>query len=177
MVSLINYLQEHSMKQIQDQSTDLPPITQDQSTDLPLIKGDEAKAIGDEYEALIQKESTTEQENERVAKILELAIYHPDVEFWVSNATTRVAKIANLLTDTKKEEFRDQKALLREHIGNPALPPIRGRAALPPVSQEKITQQVQEQIELQRMTTVLEKANIVQPASQSKTHNQRDGNP
>ena len=64
----------------------------DQSADLPLIEGSEAKAIGDEYEILIGKVSITEEEDERITEILTLAVYHPVVDFWVSNANARAAQ-------------------------------------------------------------------------------------
>ena len=83
-------------------------------------------------------------------------------------------KTANLLNDGVKKEFQNQKALLREHLGDPDLPPIRG---LPPASQKDITQRMQKQIELQRMKTVLEKENIVQPPMLRQTQNQPDGKP
>lgn len=150
--------------------------TRNQNADLPLIEGDKAKAIGDEYEALIKKESITELENRRIVEILTLAIDHPDIDFWISNANARVAKIAGLLTAVAKKEFKDQKALLREHIGRSSLAPIRGRAALPKVSQEEIAQKVQEQVELERMNTVLEKADIIRPAILRRQHNQPENN-
>lgn len=157
------------MKQTKNQRIYLPLVEGGEA-----IEGDEAKVLGGEYEALISKESITELEDERVVEILTLAIYHPDVDFWVSNANTRAAKTAGILTDAAKKDFQDQKALLREHIGNPKLPPIRGRAALPHVSQEELTHKVQEQVELERMHTVLEKANIIHPAISRQPHNQPD---
>ena len=137
------------------------------------IKGVEAQEIGDEYAALIIKQNVTEAENERIIKILTLAIDHPDLEFWVAHADARAAKMAGLLEKPHQRDIENQKALLRERIGQADLPAIRGYAAMPPASKEEIAQEVQEQIELRRMSTVLEEIEIAPPFVERPAHHQK----
>ena len=134
-----------------------------QSTNAFLIEGVEAQSIGDEYAALITKQHVTEADNERIIKILTLAVDHPDVEFWIAHADAKAAKMAGLLEKSHQREIENQKALLRERIGQADLPAIRGYAAMPSVSKEAIAQEIQEQIELHRMSAVLEEIEIALP--------------
>jgi hypothetical protein len=111
-----------SQKAKASQNNDIEPL-------LP-ITGPEARKIGLEYGELMTAESLSDEQEERIAEILELAINHPDVDFWVSHTANSQAMEAGLLSETAKEEYEDQKAMLREHLGEESLPPIRGRAAM-----------------------------------------------
>jgi hypothetical protein len=106
------------------------------------ITGSEAKEIGLEYGELMAAESLSEEQEERIAEILELAITHTDVDFWVSHTANSQAMEAGLLSETAKEEYENQKVMLREHLGETSLPPIRGRAA------RSIKDQLEAQIEV-----------------------------
>ena len=90
------------------------------------ISGSQAKEIGLEYGDLIIADDITEEQEKRIVKILELALINEEVEFWVSHLTCIRGKETGLLTKTAEKRYEDQKALLREHLGNPDLPPIRG---------------------------------------------------
>lgn len=112
------------------------------------ISGSQAKEIGIEYGDLIIADDISEEQEDRITQILELALVNQEVEFWVSLLTCVRGKDTGLLTKTAEREYDDQKALLREHLGNPNLPPIRGLVShdIAAKLQEQIGQQSLEQI-------------------------------
>ena len=107
------------------------------------ISGARAKEIGMEYGDLMVASDLSQAQEERIIQILELALTNKEVEFWVSHLTCIRGMEAGLLTETAQKEYEDQKALLKEHLGNPDLPPIRGLAA------QNITARLREQMEQQ----------------------------
>jgi hypothetical protein len=102
----------------------------DNNSEIIPITGPEAKALGIEYEALMTAESLSEAQEARIAEILDLAITHEEVDFWVSHSTDSQAMEAGLLSEDAKTNFENQKAMLREHLGQANLPPIRNRATV-----------------------------------------------
>jgi hypothetical protein len=103
----------------------------DDNTVITQITGPEAKALGVEYEALMTTaESLSGAQEARIAEILELAITHEEVDFWVSHSTNSLAMEAGLLSPTAQNDVENQKAMLREHLGQENLPPIRNQATV-----------------------------------------------
>ena len=105
------------------------------------IVGEMAKALGLEYRSLLSMPVLSDAQEERLTHILELALSHEEVNFWVSHLTCIQGMEDGLLSEHAKKEYEDQKALLRERLGQSGLPPIRGRSAL------SIDKQLLEQIE------------------------------
>jgi hypothetical protein len=99
----------------------------DNNSDIAPITGPEAKALGVEYGELMIAESLSEAQAERMAEILDLAITHNEVDFWVAHFTCSVGMETGLLSQDDQDNFEDQKAMLREHLGQANLPHIRVR--------------------------------------------------
>ena len=88
--------------------------------------GARAKEIGIEYGDLMVVDDISEEQENRIIQILKLALVNEEVECWGSHLTCIRGMDTKLLTKTAQKTYEDQKALLKEHLGNPNLPPIRG---------------------------------------------------
>jgi predicted nucleic acid-binding protein len=124
------------------------------------ITGPEAKEIGLEYGELMAAESLSEEQEERIAEILELAINHPDIDFWVSHTANSQAMEAGLLSETAKKEYENQKAMLREHLGEESLPLIRGRAAMS--IKDQLESQLEAKVKQARLSAIFAEAEETQ---------------
>jgi hypothetical protein len=125
----------------------------DDNTKITQIIGLEAKALGVEYEELMTAESLSEAQEARIAEILDLAITHEEVDFWVSHSTNSQAMEAGLLCETAQNDFENQKTMLREHLGEADIPTIRGRAAM------SVEAQLKAQLRQEKMSRLLAAAN------------------
>lgn len=126
------------------------------------ISGPQAKKIGIEYGDLMIAKDISEKQENRIIQILELALVNEEVDFWVSHLTSIRGMEAGLLTKTAQKEYDDQKALLREHLGNQNLPPIRGLAA------QNITTRLQSQMGQESLEKIFSAAKNLRKPQDSK---------
>lgn len=113
-------------------------------TDVGDITDQQAKELGLEYSRLLVAENPSEQQEARIIEILELALTHKAVDHWVAHFTQKCGEETGLLSEDSKKNYEDQKALLKEHLGNPGLSTIRGKTQRP--VEEKLNKQIKQHI-------------------------------
>jgi hypothetical protein len=102
----------------------------DLNADITPITGPKAKALGVEYGKLMIAEPLSEEQEARMIEILDLAITHDEVDFWVAHFTCSQGMETGLLSKSAQTNFENQKAMLREHLGQANLPPIRRQTSI-----------------------------------------------
>ena len=80
------------------------------------ISFEEARALGEEYGALMTKKTLSDAEDVRIDEILHLATIDDNVDFWVSHAACEYGAKLGLLDPDAIKSYEDQRAILRERI-------------------------------------------------------------
>ena len=106
------------------------------------ITGQQAKDIGSEYGRLLMAQNPSEQQEARITEILELALTNQEIDRWVTHFTLEQGEKMGLLSEEAKKSYEDQKALLKEHLGNPSLSTTRDQAQKP--AGERLNEQMRQ---------------------------------
>lgn len=74
-----------------------------------------------EYYQLRVLPNLSEQQAERIGKIMELATTDRVVDFWIIEVEHALGHALNLLDESCRYSYQDQQALLREYLGTGAI--------------------------------------------------------
>ncbi len=81
----------------------------------------EVLKLAQEYYRLRVLPSLPEQQADRVGKILEQAMYDRGLDFWLTEIEHSLGHRLDLLTTERRQDYEDQRSLLREHLGSPEI--------------------------------------------------------
>jgi hypothetical protein len=72
--------------------------------------------IASEYRQLFSLSSLTEQQQQRMREILELAAENEDIDFWISNIESDEGATSDLWGKQSRKSYWNQRALISEHL-------------------------------------------------------------
>lgn len=90
--------------------------------DLLTKSTDEIMKLSLEYSKLAAKEQLSEQEADRLGEILTDAVENEILSFWINEVDHSIGHHLGLLDILDRDSDDDQKALLREYLGNEIVP-------------------------------------------------------
>lgn len=89
------------------------------------------KKIVQEYRRLATRRHLSEQEADRMDEILVLADNEPALSFWIAEADHALGHSLELLTEENRNSYKNQQALLREHLKNEiSKTPVSGKPSV-----------------------------------------------